>query len=102
MTSAPPPVKNKNLKVNFCGGHFEWGGQQFLEGANPVYGACFSHGEDGDKIQRDNKCQQKQQLHTVCGERSLHLTWRTHGLMRGRLREAVYGTRYCPRRLLGH
>ena len=55
------------------------GGLPFLEGDDPVYDASFVHGKDGDEIQLHNEHQQKQQMHTVCGERSLHRTWRTHG-----------------------
>ena len=55
------------------------GGLPFLEGDDPVYDASFVHGEDSDGIQLHNEHQQKQQMHTVCGERSLHRTWRTHG-----------------------
>ena len=50
------------------------GGLLFLEGDDPVYDALFVHGEDGDEIQLHNEHQQKQQMHTVCGERSLHRT----------------------------
>ena len=55
------------------------GGLLFLKGDDPVCDASFVHGEDGDEIQLHNEHQQKQQMHTVCGERSLHRTWRTHG-----------------------
>ena len=55
----------------------------FFKGEDPVYGTFFLHGKDGDEIQWDNEHQQMQQQHTVCRVRSMHRTWRTHGLRGG-------------------
>ena len=78
------------------------GGLLFLEGDDPVYDASFVHGKDGDEIQLHNEHQQKQQMHTVCGERSLHRTWRTHGPRGGGLGVAVHKTRYTCVHTLCH
>ena len=84
MTFDSLPIKNNNLRVNFCGGHFDLiGGDNNLSKEPILFTACFSHGKDSNEIQWDNKHQQKQQPHTVYKGRSLHWTWRRHGPMGG-------------------
>ena len=58
----------------------------------------FSHGEDGDEIQWHSEHQQSAEATAahcvVCGVRSLHRTWITHGPRGGGLGVAVHKTRY--------
>ena len=68
--------------------------QPFLEGWDPDSDAFFLHGNYGNEIQWDNEHWQMQQQRSVCGERSLHRTWRTHGPRGGRVWEAVHKTRF--------
>jgi hypothetical protein len=72
VTYIPPPIKNNNLRVNFCGGHFDLiGGDDNVSKETILFTALVSHTMKMTMKYRGTKSINRGNSGTLCAERGV-------------------------------